>query len=158
MTPQEKLETFIEYFKTFANICKADNIITYTFSINSKKNKTVRKNGKFFKQDRYFTFGFNFSEYELENIKRGKSIFLELIKQLTVNEKIEKRNAYKSFGNFSDLTEENIIKIFQCLDKYLFIKGSYKEDFEEYLNKKELIIKLNNKLEIKETKTKIVKI
>lgn len=152
MKATQKLEIFIEYLKSFAVATEDAGITNYGISLNSSKQKTVRKNGRFFKQDRYFTFTFDFTEYE-----RGNSIYLKLQKQLAANEKMEKAEAFKSFKNFSDLKEENAIKIFECLEKYLFIKGTYKEDFENFLNKKELYLKLDNLIETK-PKNKIVKI
>ena len=155
MTPSQKLESFIEFLKTFAQPNKEQDIISYGLCVNSSKQKLVRKNGRFFKQERYFTFKFDFSEYDFSN---SKSVFLEVKKFLAANEKVSKASAFKSFKTYNQISDYNINKIFECLDKYFFIKGTYKEDFEKFLNKKELYLKLDAELETKGTTEKKLKI
>lgn len=155
MTPSQKLESFIEFLKTFAQPNKEQDIISYGLCVNSSKQKLVRKNGRFFKQERYFTFTFDFSEYDFSN---SKSVFLEVKKFSSANEKVSKASAFKSFKTYNQLSDYNINKIFECLDKYFFIKGTYKEDFEKFLNKKELYLKLDATLETKGKTEKKVKI
>lgn len=155
MTPSQKLESFIEFFKTFAYKTEEQDIVSYSFNVNSKKQKLVRKNGRFFKEYRYFIFQFDFSEYDFSN---SKSVFLEVKKFLAANEKVSKASAFKSFKTYNQISDYNINKIFECLDKYFFIKGTYKEDFEKFLNKKELYLKLEAGLETKGKTEKRLKI